>query len=218
MLKRKLDRRVLTNPAFAMETAKQELDSMGELAIQSLKRSIEAVQNGSRKAIHDVDAMEEDINQMDKMLTAFLVEVDNLSLTEHQHLIVKNMFYTISDIERIGDHSQNISELAQTMIENDITFSKKGTADLTQISDETVDAVVTSLDARKTGNRKTAYLVENMENRVDKMEDEFREKHIGRLSKGKCTPENGVIFLDILSNLERIADHANNIAGYVTVE
>lgn len=217
-LKRKLDRRVLTNPAFAMETAKQELDSMGELAIRSLKRSLDAVQSGNRTAIHDVDAMEEDINQMDKMLTAFLVEVDNLSLTEHQHLIVKNMFYTISDIERIGDHSQNISELAQTMIENSITFSKKGTADLIQISEETLDAVATSLDARKTGNRKTAYLVENMENRVDKMEDEFREKHIGRLSKGKCTPENGVIFLDILSNLERIADHANNIAGYVTVE
>ncbi len=217
-VKRKLDKRVLGNPAFALETVKQEVDFMGELALNNLKRAVEAVKLKERTAIDDVLKTETDINQLDRMLTSFLVEVDNLSLTEHQHLLVKNMFYTISDIERIGDHCENIVELAQMMIDDKIEFSKKGSADLDEITQETITAVTLALEARRTGSRKTAYQVETVENNVDKMEEEFREKHIARLSKGKCTPENGVIFLDIMNNLERVADHANNIAGYVCVE
>lgn len=217
-VKRKLDKRVLGNPAFALETVKQEVDFMGELALNNLKRAVEAVKLKERTAIEDVFKTETDINQLDRMLTSFLVEVDNLSLTEHQHLLVKNMFYTISDIERIGDHCENIVELAQMMIDDKIEFSKKGSADLDEITQETITAVTLALEARRTGSRKTAYQVETVENNVDKMEEEFREKHIARLSKGKCTPENGVIFLDIMNNLERVADHANNIAGYVCVE
>ena len=217
-VKRKLDKRVLGNPAFALETVKQEVDFMGELALNNLKRAVEAVKLKERTAIEDVFKTETDINQLDRMLTSFLVEVDNLSLTEHQHLLVKNMFYTISDIERIGDHSENIVELAQMMIDDKIEFSKKGSADLDEITQETITAVTLALEARRTGSRKIAYQVETVENNVDKMEEEFREKHIARLSKGKCTPENGVIFLDIMNNLERVADHANNIAGYVCVE
>lgn len=217
-VKRKLDKRVLGNPAFALETVKQEVDFMGELALNNLKRAVEAVKLKERTAIEDVLKTETDINQLDRMLTSFLVEVDNLSLTEHQHLLVKNMFYTISDIERIGDHCENIVELAQMMIDDKIEFSKKGSADLDEITQETITAVTLALEARRTGSRKTAYQVETVENNVDKMEEEFREKHIARLSKGKCTPENGVIFLDIMNNLERVADHANNIAGYVCVE
>lgn len=217
-VKRKLDKRVLANPAFALETVKQEVDYMGELALGNLKLAMEAVTTKEQQAIEGVLKMEADINQLDKLLTSFLVEVDNLSLTEHQHLLVKNMFYTISDIERIGDHCENIVELAQTMVEDKITFSKKGSADLEEISSATLNAVTLALEARRTGSRKIAYQVEAVENSVDKMESDFREKHIVRLSKGKCTPENGVIFLDIMSNLERVADHANNIAGYVCVE
>lgn len=217
-VKRKLDKRVLGNPAFALETVKQEVDFMGELALNNLKRAVEAVKLKERTAIEDVLKTETDINQLDRMLTSFLVEVDNLSLTEHQHLLVKNMFYTISDIERIGDHCENIVELAQMMIDDKIEFSKKGSAELDEITQETITAVTLALEARRTGSRKTAYQVETVENNVDKMEEEFREKHIARLSKGKCTPENGVIFLDIMNNLERVADHANNIAGYVCVE
>lgn len=217
-VKRKLDKRVLGNPAFALETVKQEVDFMGELALNNLKRAVEAVKLKERTAIEDVLKTETDINQLDRMLTSFLVEVDNLSLTEHQHLLVKNMFYTISDIERISDHCENIVELAQMMIDDKIEFSKKGSADLDEITQETITAVTLALEARRTGSRKTAYRVETVENNVDKMEEEFREKHIARLSKGKCTPENGVIFLDIMNNLERVADHANNIAGYVCVE
>ena len=191
---------------------------MGELTMQNLNRAMEAVRTGSTTAIIEVNKTEANINELEKMLTAFLVEVDNLSLTEHQHLIVKNMFYEISDIERVGDHRQNIAELVQTMGRDKIAFSKKGTAELEEITQAALNALTTAMDARRTDSLKTAEAVDEYENRVDALEDEFREKHIARLSKGKCTPENGVIFLDILSNLERIADHATNIAGYVVAE
>ena len=217
-VRRNLDSRLLNNPAFAMEAVKKEIDYMGQFVIENMKQSLEAVETGSRKKIHAVVEAEKNIDFLDKELTKFLVDVDNLSLTEHQHLLVKNMFYCISDLERIGDHCENISELAETMVKEDIVFSKKGTADLNEIQTATVETVQTALDARRTGNKKTAYRVEELEQRVDKLEDELREKHINRLSKGKCTAENGVVFLDIINNLERISDHANNIAGYVIVE
>ena len=161
---------------------------------------------------------EKDINGMEKALTAFLVEVDNLSLTEWQHEKVKNLFYTVSDIERAGDHAENIAELAESMNKDQVSFSKKGKSDLDLIAAQTLQALQISVEARETGKPETANSVHALEQSVDMLEDEMREKHIRRLSKGKCNPESGVIFLDLISNLERIADHAVNIADYVAAE
>ena len=217
--KRKLDKRLLSNPSVALEAAKKEVDVMGEMALNNLKTALNALQTeGGVGDVSKVYAVENDLNHMEKMLTAFLVEVDNLSLTEHQHLLVKNMFYAVSDIERVGDHCENIAELVEVMKRDGIVFSKKGTADMAEITSETINALTTALQARSTDSKKTALMVEQYENHVDELEDLFREKHIARLSKGKCTPENGVVFLDIMSNLERISDHACNLAGYVIAE
>ena len=162
--------------------------------------------------------MSEDINSMEKILTEFLVEVDNLSLTEGQQEQVKNLFYTVSDIERAGDHAENIAELAETLSKNSGSFSKKGKADLELISAQTMQSLQIAVESRETGSVKSANAVRVLEQSVDQLEGEMREKHIRRLSKGKCDPESGVIFLDIISNLERISDHAVNIADYVKAE
>lgn len=215
---RKLDRRILANPSFALETAKQEVDFMAQLTLKNLKLSLDSVTNKEKETIKQVFRTEEDINKLERMLTKFLVEVDNLSLTENQHLIIKNLFYTISDIERIGDHSENIAELADTMRKDKVQFSKKGVVDLASIAEESLQAFTLAIEARKTNDKRLASQVEEYENLVDQLEEDFREKHILRLSKGKCEPESGVLFLDILSNLERVADHASNIAGYVMIE
>ena len=155
---------------------------------------------------------------MEKILTAFLVRVDNLSLTEEQHQVIKNLFYTVSDLERVGDHAENIAELADNMRKDDVTFSKKGFKDLKLIAEETILALESALKARELSSASDALQEADYERNVDKLEDELREKHIQRLSKGKCVPESGVVFLDLISNLERIADHATNIAGYVVSE
>lgn len=215
---RKLDRRILNNPAFAIETAINEVSFMGKLALENAKLSLESVRADSKDMTKTVYKNEEIINQLEKMLTAFLVEVDNLSLTESQHLMIKNLFYTISDMERIGDHAENIAELADTKRRDKIEFSNKGTKDLEKISEVAIGALEWAVTASQNRSLEAVKNVEEMENRVDMLEDELREKHIQRLSKGKCVPESGVIFLDIMSNLERMADHASNIAGYIAQE
>lgn len=215
---RRLDRRILNNPTFAIETAIGEVLYMGDITRQNLVLAIEATVENSKEKIQQVFRTEETVNQLEKLLTSFLVEVDNLSLTEAQHLKIKNLFYTVSDIERIGDHSENIAELADSKRKDKIQFSEKGNGDLEKIYTAAVKTLDASLEARKQGSLASVQRAQEAEKTVDKMEKELRDKHIQRLSKGKCAPESGVIFLDILSNLERIADHADNIAEYVASE
>ena len=215
---RRLDRRILNNPTFAIETAIGEVLYMGDITRQNLVLAIEATVENSKEKIQQVFRTEETVNQLEKLLTSFLVEVDNLSLTEAQHLKIKNLFYTVSDIERIGDHSENIAELADSKRKDKIQFSEKGNRDLEKIYTAAVKTLDASLEARKQGSLASVQRAQEAEKTVDKMEKELRDKHIQRLSKGKCAPESGVIFLDILSNLERIADHADNIAEYVASE
>lgn len=215
---RRLDHRMLNNPSLALEAAVSETLFMGKLALSNLKAAMSAVMESNKETIKQVQQTEQEINQLETLLTAFLVEVDNLSLTEKQHLTVKNLFYTVSDIERVGDHGENIAELAEMKRKDKIKFSEKGEKDLNKMYDAALRTLEYAMEARKTENRKTALLALEAEEAVDGIEKELRDKHIQRLSKGKCAPESGVIFLDILSNLERIADHADNIAGYVATE
>lgn len=191
---------------------------MGRAACANLESALEAVRDGSAERVQAIYEKEKDINGMEKALTAFLVEVDNLSLTEWQHEQVKNLFYTVSDIERAGDHAENIAELAESMGKDQVSFSKKGRSDLDLIAAQALQALQIAVEARETGEAGTANSVHVLEQSVDMLEDELREKHIRRLSRGKCDPESGVIFLDLISNLERIADHAVNIADYVAAE
>lgn len=215
---RRLDRRILNNPTFAIETTIGEVTRMGIMARDNLKAAMLAVRETGKGQIRRVMQTEQNINQLETLLTSFLVEVDNLSLTEGQHLLIKNLFYTVRDIERIGDHSENIAELAESKRRNKIEFSEKGEKDLEKMYDTTLHTLEAALEARELSSMEAVRRAESMEEKADRLEKELRDKHIQRLSKGKCTPESGVIFLDILSNLERVADHADNIAGYVATE
>jgi len=217
-MRRHLDERILGNPAFAMDAVLGEVNVMGQSTLLNLKKSLEGIETGNKETIRSVFQNEKIINEMEKILTAFLVRVDNLSLTEEQHQVIKNLFYTVSDLERVGDHAENIAELADNMRKDDVTFSKKGFKDLKLIAEETILALESALKARELSSASDALQEADYERNVDKLEDELREKHIQRLSKGKCVPESGVVFLDLISNLERIADHATNIAGYVVSE
>ena len=215
---KRLDSRVLGNPLFALATVVREVSVMGHATCQNLELALAAVSEENPQKAQKVYEREKDINSMEKILTEFLVEVDNLSLTEGQQEQVKNLFYTVSDIERAGDHAENIAELAETLSKNSGSFSKKGKADLELISAQTMQSLQIAVESRETGSVKSANAVRVLEQSVDQLEEEMREKHIRRLSKGKCDPESGVIFLDIISNLERISDHAVNVADYVKAE
>ena len=217
-MRKYLDERILVNPAFAVDVVLGQVNVMGQEALYNLKTALACFEDLNAEKINAVYNKEKTINEMENMLTAFLVKVDNLSLTEEQQKTIKNLFYTVNDIERIADHAENIAELADGMRRDGLVFSKKGTTDMQLIANEAILAVESALKARELSSTADAWQEADYERRVDQLEEELREKHIQRLSKGKCVPESGVIFLDLISNLERIADHATNIAGYVVKE
>ena len=165
-----------------------------------------------------VEYDEETIDQMSDILSQFLIKVNNLSLTEKQKAHVNNLFYTISDMERVGDHADNLAKMADYIIEHNIEFSETGHEDIQQVGICSINSFRYAIESRMTGALEEVKLCTKEEDEVDMLTDELREKHIERLSNGKCDPQAGVVFLDILTNLERVSDHALNIAGYVKDE
>lgn len=215
---RHFDSRLLGQPSVAVETAKNEVIAMGNLALDNIKYAAEATQKNDQTMVDKVYEIEHKVDLYEKYLTDFLIKVNNLSITQEQHLLVKNLFHAIIDIERVSDHAENIAELAKYKIEHQIIFSEKGTQELNQLWDKVVHCFEEAVKARGTGNRQAIQNVLRIEDEVDDLEEELRNKHIERLSAGLCIPSNGVVFLDILSNLERMSDHANNIVDCIQEE
>lgn len=215
---RHLDERIFESPSFAIDAAALEVVHMGQLAYENVNRALDAVFHPDEDQIKMVVKVENQIDVMEKVLTEYLIKVNNLSLSENQKLVVNNLFYSISDIERVGDHAENISECARFMIEHGVEFSKTGTSDLHVISDVVLDSFSHAISARQTGSLTDVRKVAQDEDEVDTLEEELREKHIERLSHGQCSAETGVVFLDLVTNLERISDHALNLAGYIKDE
>ena len=213
-----LDERIFESPAFAVETAALEVVHMGQITYENVVRAIDSVLTVNSDEVETVFKTEQTINNMEKMLTEYLIKVDNLSLTEKQKKVVNNLFYSVSDIERIGDHAENLAEQAQYMVEHGLQFSTTGMDDLKSISDSVLKSFQYAIDARQNGNMEAVRKVSQYEDDVDSQEEELREKHIERLSAGECKASSGVVFLDIISNLERVSDHAYNLAGYVKDE
>ena len=213
-----LDERIFESPTFAVETAALEVVHMGQFTYENVVRAIDAVLTVNSDEVETVFKTEQTINNMEKMLTEYLIKVDNLSLTEKQKKVVNNLFYSVSDIERIGDHAENLAEQAQYMVEHGLQFSTTGADDLKSISDSVLKSFQYAIDARQNGNMEAVRKVSQYEDDVDSQEEELREKHIERLSAGECKASAGVVFLDIISNLERVSDHAYNLAGYVKDE
>lgn len=215
---RHLDERIFETPALAVDTARLEVVHMGQIAHRSLECAVDALLTGSEEKTAEVFRAEKTIDSMEKLLTEYLIKVNNLSLTEKQKKAVSNLFYSVSDIERIGDHAENLAEQGQYMLEHKLVFSELGAEDLKAIGTSVLKAVSYAVEACRSGDMEAVRKVGRYEEIVDGMEEEMRETHIERLSRGECVPSAGVVFLDIISNLERVSDHAYNLAGYVRDE
>ncbi|MDO4556085.1 MAG: Na/Pi cotransporter family protein [Lachnospiraceae bacterium] len=217
---RHLDERILETPSFAVENAVKEVVRMGEIVSTNLKTAMDGILTDKPETsiVDKVVRKEKMINNLEKMLTEYLIKISNLSLTERQVEVVNNLFYTVSDMERVGDHAENLAEFINYRIDHEIEFSKTAEEELRSMCDTVLDCYNSSVKARETEEVEYIRRVVNLEDDIDNMEEELRETHIERLSSGKCRAEVGVIFLDAISNLERVADHAVNIAGYVKDE
>lgn len=218
IIKRHLDERILETPSFAVDNVINQIIHMGDVTLENVKNSIQALLEKDEDRAKQVIEQEKMIDQMDTLLTGYLVKISNLSLSENQQRLVNDMFYTISDLERVGDHAENIAELAMKAIEKNLQFTEDARKEMEEISEAAVESLKNSLETRKTENVEFIRKVVKQEELVDNLEEEFREHHILRLSKNICNSESGVIFVDLLVNMERISDHSMNIANYLKNE
>lgn len=213
-----LDERILETPSFAVENAVKEVVRMGNIADQNAKAAVEALFDKDNKKIEEVFEREKIINQLQHGINHYLVKLTNATLSEEEHTIITGLFHTVSDIERVGDHAENIAELAQSMIEKDLTFSDKAKSELKEITDAAISCFAMSLRAYEFGDKDIARKALPLEESVDKMEAKLRSRHMKRLADSTCDPLAGIVFLDTISNVERISDHACNVAQTILDE
>lgn len=213
-----LDERLFETPSFAVENAVKEVVRMGEIAKNNMEVAMQALFEKNRDKVQEVFDTEREINELQNGINQYLVKLSNISLTEKESLRVTNLFHIVSDIERIGDHADNIAELATTMIEDDSKFSDEARKELTRINEMGIQCLETALKAYEVTDDRLAKKAMVLEDHVDKLESNMRTNHIKRLVQKVCEPMAGIAFLDILNNIERISDHASNIAQVVLEE
>ncbi|NLN84368.1 MAG: Na/Pi cotransporter family protein [Firmicutes bacterium] len=210
-----LDKRILSTPTIALNQAHKEVERMGQMVLGNLIDSKEYLIKGKSQLEDDIFAMEESVNKIHKEIIEYLILLSNSSLNEEDNKTLNHMLLVIGDIERVGDHVENISELAQEKQEKSLDFSALADQDLIYMYETCENAFKIAMEAYQDNNNQFAREVVLLEDLVDKIEMENKRKHIARLNKGECNIESGIIFLDIISNLERIADHSSNISLYV---
>ena len=215
---RHLDERILESPTFAVQNAVKEVVHMGDITLNNAREAAEALLKNNGDKAKKVLEVEKIIDAHAKVISDYLVKINNLSLTEKQHLIVNNLFYTISNIERVGDHAENLAELALEKFEHEYRFSDEAFKELSEICETSLESFDNAIKARATENKEYIRKVAELEEAVDVLKDKLREKHMERLSQGVCTSDNGIIFIDAIINLERISDHSLNIANFVEDE
>lgn len=210
-----LDRRILETPSIALGQANKEVTRMGGLVIENLNLSEKVLLDDCYDVIEEILDRERMINMIEREITEYLVELSNSPLSDTQHIELSSLLYSVNDIERVGDHVDNIIELSQYKLENKLTFSKEAVDDLREMFRKSGEGFIKSMDAIKTSDKVLAKEVLQIEEIINELERKNREGHLRRLNAGTCLTESGIIFLDTISNLERVSDHSSNIAKYI---
>lgn len=214
-----LDERILNQPAVAISTVRNEVVFYANYVLNNLRRATNLIiKDRNEELIRDVVTHEEQIDKTTNILVSYLAKINNLSINEREHMEVEHLMSICSDIERIGDHAENISENADQMMRDEVVFSKTGAEEMKNIINITLDSVESAIKCIKGKDEETIANVRKLEEEVDELEDVYRDNHIKRMSAGECNTIAGIVFLDIIGNLERVTDHANNLADYREAE
>lgn len=210
-----LDERMLETPGIALQSTIKETIRMGEI----VKRSMEVVKTVLyTKDEKKIALLKEDEDIVDKLcagITDYTIKLGTLQISEKEHQTVARLLQVLSDIERVSDYCENISEFAETLLEKKTAFSDVAKEQLDEMLKDSVDSYIYALEAFEEQSTEKALMVIEKETKIDSLEIELRGRHIKRLSKNECNTEAGIVFLDTLVCLERISDHARNIAEEV---
>lgn len=214
-----LDERILAQPALAISTVRNEIIFYANYTLKNLRRATNLIiGDKNEELIRDVVTHEEQIDKTTNIFVEYLAKINNLSLNEQEHMEVEHLMSICSDIERIGDHAENISENADQMLRYEVVFSDTGKKEMENIVDITLRSVESAITCVQNRSVDAIKNVRDCEAEVDDLEDVYRANHIKRMSSGDCNTMAGIVFLDVIGNLERVTDHANNLADYAEAE
>lgn len=196
----------------AVFDATRELERMGHMAITNLERAMNALITEDEEDIKEVYAVEKNIDFLNHAITDYLVRINQTTLPMDDAKNIGGLFHVVNDIERIGDHAENIVDAAKTKIAQNLDFSPEAKRELSTMLDMVIKITTYALDMFSNNNQEHMEEILELEDHVDDMERALQEAHVQRLTKHECTPASGMIFSDIISGLERVSDHATNIA------
>ena len=214
----RLDPRIFNQPGIAVEALSKEVVRFGTVALDNIQRACEVCFTRDPNEMQKVFSVEKQLNGMHTQLTKYLIQANTLPLNDRQKLIITDLFNSLTDIERSGDHAENITEQVQILVDRNLDLSDTGVQDLRDITAPVMQGFAAAIQARKRNDIGAALRVGETEERVDRLRDEMKETHIERLSAGQCDPAAGIVFIEIVDNLERISDHAQNMAEYIMSE
>ena len=203
------------NPATAVVDVLKEVERMACLASENLNRAMNALITLDDEDVKEVYEVEKNINFLNKSITDYLVKINQTTLPIEDLKSLGALFHVVNDIERIGDHAENFAEAAQRRKEGKLVFSKEAIKELGDMLNMVNTIVQFSINTIHDTNDEHMEDIMRLEQAVDEKERELQQAHVDRLTKNECTPEAGMLYSDVVSGLERIADHATNIVLYL---
>ena len=209
-----VDTRLLQTPPIAVSQVTKEIERMGNIAKKNFEISMNSLLKKDSKLIDTVEENEEVIDYLNQEITQYLVKINGLSLEDSDRVRVGSYYHVVSDIERIGDHCENISEMAAMVISKGESFSETALREIAEMQKLVASIVENSLYMFQSHkyDPKMIKLINETEQKIDDCKIKYKEHHIQRLSEGKCNATIGTLFMELITNLERIADHSTNIA------
>lgn len=210
-----LDVRLLKTPAIAVGQVRNEIVRMGDKAFANYKRSLDMLLSYDVKEKPVFDEMEQEIDRLNKYITQFLIKVSSEPISETDEKKISSFYHVTSDIERIGDYAENITEFAVKMVELNATFSEQAVQEIRDMDLHISELYKNVKQAFATHNLENIAIIEKEEEATDKICTLMHQSHISRTNEGLCTPEAGSVYLQLAVNMERIGDHMFNVANSI---
>ena len=210
-----LEKHLLDTPPLAVDQVLRETVRMTETAREALRAAADAFFSGNMRLKYEVTSNEESLDSFQHDITQYLVELSQRNLGEVESEKLPVLLHSVNDLERIGDHAENLMELAERRKEKRLKLSKFATEELKRMVATVDDMMVHVSGALSSYDSEEAKRALKCEDDLNRMQIEFRASHTERLNKGICLPLSGIIFLDFVDNVEKVGDHLTNIAQSV---
>jgi phosphate:Na+ symporter len=210
-----LETHLLDTPVLALQQAKREMIRMGGEAKRAVQNACEGLAENDLRKIDTTRRIEDMVDDYQAQITSYLVSLSQRQLSDEVSVELPVLLHMVNDLERVGDHAVNIAEIAERKIEQKVTFSEDGVNDANRMVEEMRLMFEGILAALEKNDVQAAHAALNSENKLNRMQVDFRRHHVQRMTDGTCAAPAGLIFIDLVDNLEKIGDHLTNIAQSV---